>query len=289
MATSPTHRFGQIIGDLLKIATVEKVRPVVSKHGMYLDSIHPRPARGNRRKIHVEDALGNYHDLDLVVEEGGSEEVLGKPRAFIEVAWRRYTKHSKNKAQEISSAVLACAKRFADDAPFMGTVLAGDFTQNSLDQLTSQGFVVVHFPLDAIVDAFAVAGIDAYWEEDTPDAQVKEQVRRYDALSKESINAVKERLFDLQADAFDTFTHVLDASLDRRVKEVRVLTLWGISQAFTDLAGARAYIESVNERSAGEAGFLRYEVEIEYTNGSKTRMTFADKYEALRKLALMED
>ncbi|WP_394894674.1 hypothetical protein [Bifidobacterium longum] len=45
----------------------------------------------------------------------------------------------------------------------------------------------------------------------------------------------------------------------------------------------------MNERSAGEAGFLRYEVEIEYTNGSKMRMTFADKYEALRKLALMED
>lgn len=288
MATSPTHRFGQIIGDLLELATVEKVRPVAQKHGMYLDYIHPRPARGGRRKIHVEDALGNHHDLDLVVEENGSEQELGKPRAFIEVAWRRYTKHSKNKAQEISSAVLACAKRFADDAPFTGTVLAGEFTQNSLDQLASQGFVVVHFPLDAIVDAFSVAGIDAYWEEDTPDALVEEQVAKYDALPPERIDAIKKRLFEIEKDDFDTFVHVLDQSLERKVEVVKVASLWGVSHAFATVADARDYIGHVDEHGAPEAGFMRFEVEVVYTNGSKTSMTFASKYEALQKLALME-
>lgn len=288
MATSPAHRFGQIIGDLLEIATVEKVRPIVEKHGMYLDYIHPRPARRNNKKIHMEDTLGNYHDLDLVVEEGGSEITLGKPRAFIEVAWRRYTKHSKNKAQEISSAVLACVKRFADDAPFTGTVLAGEFTQNSLDQLASQGFVVVHFPLEAIVDAFAVAGINAYWEESTPDEAIEEQVVKYNTLSQNQINKIKERLFELEKTDFDTFVRVLDQSLERKVKIVKVSSLWGVSRSFATITDARAYIGQINEEGDSEAKFVRFEVEVVYTNGSKTSMLFADKYEALRKLALME-
>lgn len=288
MASSPTHKFGQIIGDLLELATVEKVRPVADAHGMYLDSIHPRPARNGKRNIHVEDLEGNFHDLDLVVEEGGSEQVLGRPRAFIEVAWRRYTKHSKNKAQEISSAVLACAKRYADDAPFTGTVLAGEFTQNSLNQLTSQGFVVVHFPLSAIVDAFAVAGINAYWEEDTPDAEIEEQVKRYEELPKEKIDAIKSRLFEIETDAFNTFVHVLDQSLDRRIETVTVASLWGVTHSFTTIGDARSYIEHVDESNDAGSLFMRFEIEIIYTNGSKTSMVFADKYEALRKLAIME-
>ncbi|PLS24726.1 hypothetical protein BLI708_09840 [Bifidobacterium imperatoris] len=227
MANSPTHRFGQIIGDLLEQATVETVRPIVQKHHMYLDFIHPRPARNGNRKIHVEDALGNFHDLDLVVEEGGSEEVIGRPRAFIEVAWRRYTKHSKNKAQEISSAVLACARKYADDAPFTGTVLAGEFTENSLQQLRSQGFVVVHFPLRSIVDAFKTVGIDAYWEENTPDEKIEEQVKKFEHLTDSEIETIKHHLFQEEKDSFEIFAKVLDQSLDRHVSRVSITSLWG--------------------------------------------------------------
>ena len=45
--------------------------------------------------------MGNVHDLDYVFEQGGTEATIGQPKAFIEIAWRRYTKHSRNKAQEI--------------------------------------------------------------------------------------------------------------------------------------------------------------------------------------------
>ena len=46
---------------------------------------------------------------DYVLERGGTDTVRGLPAAFIETAWRRYTKHSRNKAQEIQGAVLALA------------------------------------------------------------------------------------------------------------------------------------------------------------------------------------
>lgn len=289
MANSPTHRFGQIIGDLLEQATVETVRPIAEKHHMYLDFIHPRPARNGNRKIHVEDVLGNFHDLDLVVEEGGSEDIIGRPRAFIEVAWRRYTKHSKNKAQEISSAVLACARKYSDDAPFTGTVLAGEFTDNSLQQLRSQGFVVVHFSLHSIVDAFKKVGINAFWEEDTPDEQIEEQVKKYEKLTNAERETIKHMLFLEEKASFAAFAKILDESLDRRISKVTVTSLWGSLQTFATIEDARNYIESLNLDESGSHGFVRFEIRIEYSNGARTMMEFTSKYDALRKLALMDN
>lgn len=289
MASSPAHRFGQIIGDLLEIATVEKVRPIVEKHDMYLDYIHPRPARNGLRKIHVQDTLGNFHDLDLVVEEGGSEEVLGIPRAFIEVAWRRYTKHSKNKAQEISSSVLACARRYADNSPFMGTVLAGEFTENSLKQLSSQGFVVVHFTMQAIINAFATVGINAAWEENTPENAIQQEVDKYGHLRSEEIDKIKNSLFVQEQQAFDTFTKVLDASLERSIEAITVISLWGLTETFKKLSEVRDFIEETLPNGDPNATFIRFEISIKYTNGSMTKMQFVDKHEALTKLALMDN
>ena len=79
------------------------------------------------------DSKGNTHILDYVMEEGGSEAVQGRPRAFIEIAWRRYTKHSKNKAQEIQGAITPLAETYQDSHPFLGAVLAGEFTEPSND------------------------------------------------------------------------------------------------------------------------------------------------------------
>lgn len=101
MAASPAHRFGQIIGDVLESAIRPILQKVATDLGMYLDAKGPRQARGTRRKVEWVDGKGNTHDLDYVLESGGDEERIGTPRAFIEIAWRRYTKHSRNKAQEI--------------------------------------------------------------------------------------------------------------------------------------------------------------------------------------------
>jgi hypothetical protein len=105
MAESPSHKFGQIIGELLEEVLRKPLMRIARRHGLYLDFKHPRKARGNKRKVCWTDHKGNKHDLDYVLEFGGSETVIGKPKAFIESAWRRYTKHSRNKAQEIQGSV----------------------------------------------------------------------------------------------------------------------------------------------------------------------------------------
>lgn len=105
--------------------------------------------------------VGNDHDLDFVTEQGGTKDKRGRPLAFIEVAWRRYTKHSRNKAQEIQGAVLPIAERHAWDKPFLGAILAGVSTEGSLAQMRSSGFEVVLFPYNSLVEAFAAIGVNA--------------------------------------------------------------------------------------------------------------------------------
>src|ERR1700733_3295387 len=101
MANSPSHKFGQIIGELLEKMFQAPLTAIARKHGLYLDYKHSRPARGNKVKVNWADSKGNSHDLDYVLEHGGTEDVVGIPKAFIETAWRRYTKHSKNKVQKM--------------------------------------------------------------------------------------------------------------------------------------------------------------------------------------------
>lgn len=105
MALSPAHRLGQSIGEQLEAALHEPLQAIAQEFGLYLDYPHKRPARSNRKEVAWQDAHGNTHNLDYVLEEGGSENERGRPRAFIENAWRRYTKHSRNKVQEIQGAV----------------------------------------------------------------------------------------------------------------------------------------------------------------------------------------
>src|SRR6266436_4004086 len=135
MAQSPSHRFGQIIGDMLEWAVRPILEAIAKELGLYLDGKGERKARGTKRKVAWMDALGNTHDLDYVFEFGGSDEQIGSPRAFIEIAWRRYTKHSRNKAQEIQGAILPLAERYSEYHPFLGVVLGGVFTDGSLNQL----------------------------------------------------------------------------------------------------------------------------------------------------------
>ena len=105
MASSPSHKFGQDLGNLLEHVVLymilkPRLEAFAKAKNYYLDWQKDRLAREGK-KVCWNDKYGNKHDLDFVIEAGGTETVRGIPVAFIEAAWQRYTKHSKNKAQEI--------------------------------------------------------------------------------------------------------------------------------------------------------------------------------------------
>jgi len=169
VAESPAHRFGQLIGGLLESIVEPHLESFCQRRGLYLDNQkRTRPARKGR-KVTWKDLYENSHDLDFVIERDGDDQTLGRPVAFIEVAWRRYTKHSRNKAQEIQGAILPLAEKYKWSNPFLGTVLAGVFTEGSLEQLRSLGFQVLYFPYTTLVSAFGSESIDIEFDESTAD------------------------------------------------------------------------------------------------------------------------
>src|SRR3972149_7562093 len=103
MAKSPSHKFGQDLGILLEdVVLYEILKPRLEKcvesKKYYLDC---RGTRGARKgaKVTWLDKYGNRHDLDFVIEVGGTDDKIGRPIAFIEAAWGGSANHSKNKGQ----------------------------------------------------------------------------------------------------------------------------------------------------------------------------------------------
>lgn len=283
MAQSPTHRFGQIIGELIERAVHPFLATIATRHTLYLDRKGPRPCRAPRRKVRWNDRYGNTHDLDFVLEAGGTPEQVGRPRAFIEIAYRRYTKHSRNKAQEIQGAILPLAETYSEHRPFLGAVLGGVFTTASLDQMRSHGFSILYFPFDDIVAAFNTAGIDASFDEDSSDAQVRRKVRAFDRLTSAARDGIAEALLRRQARSVQRFVAELEVSITRSITLIRVLALHGTPCEARTLAEAIRLIESHDE-GADTTQFARYEVDVRYSNGDEVRGAFASKAEAIRFL-----
>ena len=121
MAESLSHKFGQIIGDLLELALEPHLQKFAKKHKLFLDKKGERKGRTGK-KVSWFDGNNNKHDLDFCHERGATNDTVGIPVAFIESAWRRYTKHSRNKAQEIQSAILPLAGKYQNSSPFVGVV-----------------------------------------------------------------------------------------------------------------------------------------------------------------------
>ncbi len=279
MARSPSHRFGQIIGDLLEASIEPLLREFADSHGVYLDKKGVRPARRGSKCTWI-DVYGNAHDLDYVFERGGTPEVIGTPVAFIETAWRRYTKHSRNKAQEIQGAILPLVATHQHSAPFMGAILAGVFTANALAQLKSLEFKVLYFPSETVIKAFKTRGIDATSNESTPDADLAMKVAAWDALSLKDRNHIARALLKINETEVGHFMESLAASIGRTVEGVHVLPLHGSTVECTSVAEAIDFIEEYAS-SGGGGPTVRYEVLVRYNNGDRIDGNFADKSTAI--------
>lgn len=279
MAEAPGHRLGQIVGEALEAAVYPLLRDFASSRSLYLDHQGPRKARpGN--KLTWTDDLGNAHDLDFVLERGGSDERIGVPVAFIESAWRRYTKHSRNKAQEVQGALLPLRERYRQYSPVLVALLAGRFTLGSLNQLRSNGFVVMYIPESDVAQCFAKAGIDIAGGENTPDAVLAKQVAKFEELSPADREAIGAEIRESNSKEFDQLISRLAETVARRIESIVVLPLHGSSSSFSRLEDA---IEAVKSYGRGqEAGpFVRFDITIRYTNGDSIVASFSETGDAL--------
>jgi hypothetical protein len=273
------HKFAQIIGDVLE----ESLRPILGsifqRHGLYLDCKGARPARAGQ-KVTWKDLFGNLHDLDYVLERGGTRQNLGQPVAFIEIAWRRYTKHSRNKAQELQGAILPLKVKHTLQAPFIGAVLAGEFTHGAIQQLRSEGFQVVYLPYSTIVQAFATQQVNALFDEHTPEREFAARVRAWRKLPEARRRLVAEAVIRANQKAVDDFIAQLESAINRRICLVRVTPLHGAPVEKTSVQDAIEFIAQYEERHPS-GSFIKYEIEVRYTNGDRIQAEFRSKADAV--------
>jgi hypothetical protein len=279
MAEAPGHRLGQIIGDLLELSVEPLLRLFAEEHDLYLDRKEPRPARDGVKCTWV-DSLGNAHDLDFVLERGGSRTKVGTPAAFIETAWRRYTKHSRAKAQEIQGAILPLLTTHANVKPFAGAVIAGRWTSGALQQMRTSGLSVLHIDYDEIVQSFRTVGVDIDSEEGTPDAYLQRQVDAWTALVDEQRAAVGESVRACAPTRFAAFRDDLVRTISRTIEVVRVLPLHGLPVV---CAGVDEAIETVGSYTPAEAvpKLVRFEIGIRYTNADRIDAQFESAVDAI--------
>jgi hypothetical protein len=276
MAESAAHKFGQVIGSLLESVVQPPLEEFCRKQGLYLDHQNKtRPARRGR-KVSWEDQYGNFHDLDFVIERDGDDREIGQPLAFVEVAWRRYTKHSRNKAQEIQGAILPLAERYKWNNPFLGAVLAGEFTTGSLEQLRSLGFQVLYFPYETLIAAFASEGIDIRFDESTPDEAFRKCAEQISGASSEVMQQIKEHLIQTNSLQIAHFLAALNTRLGRFIHRVMVIPLYGRINTFVSIEEALQFLD-LHPIYEGSGEFRKYEITVEFSNGDRLNAFFNAK------------
>ncbi|MBQ6965630.1 MAG: hypothetical protein IJP82_08090 [Bacteroidaceae bacterium] len=281
MAKSQSHQLGEFIGSFFEDLMKKPIREFADKNGLYFDTNRSRKARGNRKTLTWTDVHANKHRLDFVLEKGGTESAFGEPIAFIELAWRNYTKHSKNKAQEISGAVNPISEKYEMVKPFKGAILSGVFTDGSLNQLKSEGFHVLYIPSKKMVQAFSVHGLDIDYDEGTSKAELK---RKYIAVSKKSNKAILEKvrqeILKICEPEIKLFVSELSASYNRKIKTICILPLHGKSTYVIDVERAINFINGYTEIPKDQT--LEYiQVIVTYNIGSIIQCQFKTKAEAI--------
>lgn len=273
MATSPSHELGEMIGNFFEDVMKSPIRKICAEYNVYFDTIGQRPAR-NSKKITWQDINGSKHDLDYVIERNGTNEVIGEPIAFIELAWRRYTKHSKNKVQEIAGAVLPIAEKYKEFAPFKGAILSGEFTDSSLIQLERQGFHVLYIPFPKVVASFEKYGVHLYFDEDTTEDNLSEIVEEFKSCKK--MNLIRCDFIESNREQIQNFMDALEASLRRRINNIFILPLHGQGVRFTNFENAIEFIQNYNEIPKN-APLDRIAICIDFNDGSCIKCEFKDK------------
>lgn len=286
MAISPSHKFGQIIGDTLEAAILPLLVNFAKQHGLYLDRKGRRPCRKGL-KCSWTDLHGNTHDLDFVLERGGTQFKKGTPVAFIETAWRRYTKHSRNKAQELQGAVEPLAETYKHAGPFKGAVLAGVFTDGALEQLRSLGFTVLFFHYETVIAAFERVGINAFFDENTPDTECQSKVDQWTRLSQVKKEKVQKALLKGNQAGTKNFMASLTASVARQIERILILPLHGKTYEVRTIIDAVSLIESYDE-GARVSKFERYEIQIRFSNENEITGRFNDKPSAIEFLRIYQ-
>ncbi len=285
--TSPGHKLGQLIGNFFEEFFSNRLANLAEELGFYCDTKGPRPkVRGEKKKVTWTDDEGNVHELDYVFERDGTRDEKGEPAAFIELAWRRYTKHSRNKAGEIEAALVPLGNSYRNTCNFLGAILGGEFTEGARIQLTSHKINILYIAYRKIVEVFLTKGINLDYAEDATNEHKYKLIEAWENLSEDDIKDIEKSFTDSIKPNYDKFVRSLRSALLRKIEKILILSLFGNEMAFTSVTDAIAAIEKYDIIPEEGAKFYKFEVYIKFTNGDKIEGSFYEREEALKFLRI---
>lgn len=283
MAKSPAHKIGQLIGHMLEDIFEPLLREVASKTDTYLDKTNiERSSRTSKTLTHIDDN-GNNHGLDFVFERFGADNKEGLPIGFIECAWRRYTKHSKNKVQEIHSAIESLANKHKAYSPFKGAILSGHYSEPSLQQLRSQGYTIIHIPYETVIEAYEYAGFDISYDSETELTDLLYKGISIDGLSDNDINKIRRYIFKVCNVDIHYFTNNLISSLTKQIEQINITPVIEHTYNFKDTIETVKWLTSCNSITDNSINFI--DLEITYTNGCSVKYERIEVELAVNKIS----
>ena len=264
-----------MIGNFFENFFEESFREVAQSYNLYCDSKGARPnIRGNRKKVTWKDDKGTPHDLDYVLERGASDTSRGQPVAFLELAWRRYTKHSRNKAGEIEGALYHLGNTYP--SAFLGAILAGEWSQGSLEQMRARGINILHIPFEDIATTFDAKSIDLRYGEKSADDVKWDIVEQWEKLTKSDLEDLERTLSQKINKNLQSFLRQLTNSLERGVVAIRIWSLFGKASEFSS---AEEAIQALTDMHTDDEGleFAKFEIQVRFSNGDKIEGEFKEK------------
>lgn len=172
--------------------------------------------------------------------------------------------------------------------PFLGVVLGGIFINGTLDQFRSHNFSIAYCPYETVVRAFANEGIDVSSDEDTSEAELQCKIDAFEQLTTIRRERIARGIRELQADRFSFFFEDLRRCLGRFVQHVFVLTLSGNSHKFDFIKDAIRFVTE-HDQAEPASDFVRYELNIRYSDGDEIRADCSRRAKAVAFLRLFEN
>ena len=209
-STSAGHQLGQLVGDWYEEYIAQPIiEGVAARLGLYCDSrFKSRSCRG--AKIIWADSETNEVNYDFVLELAGTEDRRGLPIAFFETAWRRGSRHSKDKARDDSGKLIGMRDAYPT-ARHLGMVVAGEFTQPAQELVRSRGIDLFFISKDRILGAWLENGIQIDYPDNAPEIQKQkiaaEAVRKTKSdpdLFNEIAKSVFEKIGPAEREAFES-------------------------------------------------------------------------------------
>lgn len=285
---SPGHKLGQMVGAILQKTFRQALRELAEQYDLYCDTQGDRPGARKGRKVTWKDKQGNDHDLDYVFERGGAPSRRGEPVAFIEVAWRRGTRHSRNKAGEIQGALLPLRDSYSS-VQFVGAILAGRFTEGGIHQLESSGIEVLYIPFDVIASAFLKEDVNIDYPDKASPTEKFQLQTALETVDDRKIDNIVDHIREAVKDHYDRFTQKFAESISVRPIRIRILTLQGFEQVFTSVRDAISSLSSPVSLPTLPLQEQGYEIFIELSSGSEIRGRFVNRQDAIAFLRQVAD